>query len=232
MMMLVVFSLVCILQHQVFGYGSYISHLVVNTGDRVILWCTNHDLSQLQGKVTLTWEKSHKTIQAGDPRLNTVANGTLELNNVQTEDWGFYRCTVTANNFKVVNTTYLIVRETYQYRYHTFNRMSHLQTQLDVDFSQYGSSVLFPGSVFTNSPTNVAVVVAYKTVHKVLRLEREASSNEQEKRPDTSSIVSAKIIPRPTSPLRTPFKLVFDHSNKVQEIKVVSVGSSMVHPCC
>ena len=85
-------------------------HLVVNLGDRVVLWCTDQDLSELQGSVILTWEKSHKTIPADDPRLNTIANGTLELNDVQREDGGIYRCTVKAGEFQSINTTYLFVR--------------------------------------------------------------------------------------------------------------------------
>ncbi|XP_027051800.1 adhesion G-protein coupled receptor D1-like [Pocillopora damicornis] len=330
-------------------------HLVVNVGDRVVLWCTGQDLSQLQGNVILTWEKSHKTIPADDPRLNTIANGTLELNDVQREDGGIYRCTVKAGEFQSINTTYLFVRDTYKHPNLTSNKMSPLQTQIEamlsgnhsidvttvitqfvtltrpgneqrlnakelstsvnilellvtynslqnngaftkpadrrnilvagsnlldeentqtwlqiqrnhenvtdvlletmdefasqissqlgssinstsfvlssrnigirvdrvdtiqmlaVDFSQYGASVLFPGSVFANSPTNIVAVVAYNSLHNFFRLERKASDNEQEKRPETSRIISAKIIPRPTSPLRVPFKLVFDHNNK------------------
>ena len=85
-------------------------HLVLNLGDRVVLWCTDQDLSELQGSVILTWEKSHKTIPADDPRLNTIANGTLELNDVQREDGGIYRCTIKAGEFQSINTTYLFVR--------------------------------------------------------------------------------------------------------------------------
>ena len=84
-------------------------HLVVNVGDRVVLWCTGQDLSQLQGNVILTWEKSHKTIPADDPRLNTIANGTLELKDVQREDRGVYRCTVEARTFQSINITNLRV---------------------------------------------------------------------------------------------------------------------------
>ncbi|CAH3031299.1 unnamed protein product [Pocillopora meandrina] len=444
-------------------------HLVVNLGDRVVLWCTDQDLSQLKGSVILTWEKSHKTIPADDPRLNTIANGTLELNDVQREDGGIYHCTVKAREFQSINTTYLFIRgrlslnlvehffpspppslplpspspspsplflirpdlffnvltysinttmvysrggesdqklnqlggensllmvrsNTYrkiidnsgsrshnprvqtkrklnpltpksdqdrislynintistslaEYTSHqieamlsgnhsidvttviaqfvtltrpgneqrlkakelsksvdilellvTYNSLqnngaftkpddrrnilvagsnlldeentqtwlqlqrnhenvtdvlletmdefaSQISSQLGssinstsfvlssrnvgirvdrvdtiqtlvVDFSQYGASVLFPGSVFANSSTNIVAVVAYNSLHNFFRLEREASDNEQEKRPETSRIISAKIIPRPTSPLRVPFKLVFDHNNK------------------
>ena len=84
-------------------------HLVVNTGDRVVLWCTDQDLSELQGSVNLTWEKSHKTIPEDDPRLNTIANGTLELKDVQREDRGVYRCTVEARTFQSINITNLRV---------------------------------------------------------------------------------------------------------------------------
>ncbi|XP_058971624.2 adhesion G-protein coupled receptor D1-like [Pocillopora verrucosa] len=357
MQILALFMLVSTLQHQVLGYSPhrFYMHLVVNLGDRVVLWCTDQDLSELQGSVILTWEKSHKTIPADDPRLNTIANGTLELNNVQREDGGIYRCTVKAGEFQSINTTYLFVRDTYKHPNPTSNKMSPLQTQIEamlsgnhsidvttvitqfvtltrpgneqrlnakelsksvdilellvtynslqnngaftkpadrrnilvagsnlldeentqtwlqiqrnhenvtdvlletmdefasqissqlgssinstsfvlssrnigirvdrvdtiqmlaVDFSQYGASVLFPGSVFANSSTNIVAVVAYNSLHNFFRLEREASDNEQEKRPETSRIISAKIIPHPTSPLRVPFKLVFDHNNK------------------
>ena len=70
----------------------------------------------LKGNVVITWEKGYKTIPEIDPRVNTVANGTLLLEDVNVKDAGIYSCTVQADNFHSTNTTHLHVRSKLQFR--------------------------------------------------------------------------------------------------------------------
>ena len=82
----------------------------VNNGDNLILWCTDRDLRTLPGQVSLTWDKDNVQIPNNDPRLNTVANGTLSLQQIREIDAGEYTCTLTADGFLSTNTTLLFVR--------------------------------------------------------------------------------------------------------------------------
>ena len=81
----------------------------VNNGDSLILWCTDRDLRTLQGQVSLTWVKDDVQIPNNDPRLNTVANGTLSLQQIRKIDEGEYTCTLTADGFLSTNTTRFFV---------------------------------------------------------------------------------------------------------------------------
>ena len=81
----------------------------VYNGESLVLWCTDRDLHSLQGDVTLSWVKDGVTIPDADPRVNTVANGTLLLAHVRQRDAGTYTCTVTADFFLSTTTTRLAV---------------------------------------------------------------------------------------------------------------------------
>ncbi|XP_078355749.1 adhesion G-protein coupled receptor D1-like, partial [Oculina patagonica] len=81
----------------------------VYNGDTLVLWCTDRDLRSLQGNVNLSWVKDDVTIPDVDPRLNTIANGTLLLAHVRQKDAGTYTCTVQADGFLSTNTTRLSV---------------------------------------------------------------------------------------------------------------------------
>ena len=81
----------------------------VNNGDSLVLWCTDRDLRTLRGQVSLTWDKNNVPIPNNDPRLNTVANGTLSLQQIRKIDAGEYTCTLTADGFLSTNTTQLFV---------------------------------------------------------------------------------------------------------------------------
>ena len=90
-----------------------------------------------------------------------------------------------------------------------------------MDFSEYGTTFLVPGSVFSVSPGSRVSTIVYRTLHNVFRLGVEGSSKVQNRggslEKTGSSIISATVIPRPTSPLRNPVKLVFNRNNKVFE---------------
>ena len=59
--------------------------------------------------MSITWVKDDVLIPNTDPRLNTVANGTLSLQQLRQIDNGEYTCTVTADAFLSTNTTWLFV---------------------------------------------------------------------------------------------------------------------------
>ena len=59
--------------------------------------------------MNITWVKDNVPIPNTDPRLNTVANGTLAFQEIREIDNGEYTCTVTADGFLSTNTTYLLV---------------------------------------------------------------------------------------------------------------------------
>ena len=84
--------------------------LFVNNGDQLVLWCSNRDLHSLPEIRSLTWTKDSVIIADEDPRLNTVANGTLLIEQVRENDAGTYTCTLEAIGFVSTNTTTLYVR--------------------------------------------------------------------------------------------------------------------------
>ena len=59
--------------------------------------------------MNLTWVKDEVTIPTADPRVNTIANGTLRLAHIRQRDAGSYTCTVEADGFLSTNTTRLRV---------------------------------------------------------------------------------------------------------------------------
>jgi len=83
--------------------------LFVHNGDSLVLWCTDRDIYTLEGQVNITWVKDHVPIPNTDPRLNTIAIGTLAFQTIREIDDGEYTCTVTADGFLSTNTTNLMV---------------------------------------------------------------------------------------------------------------------------
>ena len=93
--------------------------------------------------------------------------------------------------------------------------------QLSIDFSQYGAAIFVPAEVFSSNQSSIrASTIVYKTLNNVLRLRQEGRKEGNDERTVTrfksgSNIISATILPRPSSPMRKPIKLVFNHKNKV-----------------
>lgn len=94
------------------------------------------------------------------------------------------------------------------------------QLQLNIDFFRhYGVALFVPDVVFSDTSSSRVSTIVYKTLRRVLRLESKGSGNDQNKEqsPGTSgsNVISATILPRPTSPMEKPVKLVFNNTNKV-----------------
>ena len=91
--------------------------------------------------------------------------------------------------------------------------------QLNIDFSHYGATIFVPGEVVSaNSSATRASTIVYKTLNNILSLPMESKhekENEKKRFKSSSSIVSATIFPRPSSPMRKPVKFVFNNTNKV-----------------
>lgn len=84
--------------------------LNLNNGDKLLLWCTKRNLSEIPNLKSLAWSKDNVHIPKHDPRLNTGAsNSILLIEQVRENDEGVYNCTVEAQAFLSINITRLRV---------------------------------------------------------------------------------------------------------------------------
>ena len=84
--------------------------LNLNNGDKLLLWCTDRNLSAFPNPKSLAWSKDNVHIPSHDPRLNTGAsNSILLIEQLRENDEGVYNCTVEAQAFLSINITRLRV---------------------------------------------------------------------------------------------------------------------------
>ncbi|XP_074616317.1 adhesion G protein-coupled receptor L3-like isoform X2 [Acropora palmata] len=98
-------------------------------------------------------------------------------------------------------------------------RTDRLETRqkLYVDFSEYGTAISIPSQAFSSDSTSHSSIIVYKTLNNILELRKSSVSKDgtgAKRIKSGSSIISAKIFPRPADLTTERIRFVFQHSNK------------------